>query len=586
MVSRTKIVCTVGPAVNTPEKLDALIKAGMNVARLNFSHGDYETHGNMIRMLKEARERAGVPLALMLDTKGPEIRIGKMKEDGVAFQEGDTFWFVKESVEGDKNQISLTPPEVIDVLKGGETVLLDDGYIITEVIEVNEKGAKVRVANGGVLRSRKSANLPGVQVPLPALTQKDVEDLKFGCEQDVDLVAASFIRSADHVAEIEQLLEREGMPDILVIAKIESSQGVQHFDSILQVADGIMVARGDLGVELPLEQVPRLQKMMIRKTYLSGKPVITATQMLESMITHPRPTRAETSDVANAIYDSTSAVMLSAESAAGKYPIEAVKVMKTIIDETEKEFPYFEFLQRTSDRAFPDVPSSVALASTRSAYSADAKAIFAFSTSGCTARLLSRFRPKMPIIAMTPRKKVYHQLSLSWGVIPLLYKEANTIEEAFKQISEYALEKGYVNYGDLAVITSGTPFGKAGTTNMMLIDNIGDVLVRGREGGGSRINGRITFVPAHDSKKGYEVHGKIIVISRCDETYMPLLKSAKGIILQNNVVDRESEKYLVEVAPKLNLPYILRAERASTILHEEQLVTLEPERAIVIKGIV
>nr|NGX46206.1 Pyruvate kinase [Chlamydiota bacterium] len=310
------------------------------------------------------------------------------------------------------------------------------------------------------------------------------------------------------------------------------------------------------------------------------------TQMLESMISHPRPTRAETSDVANAIYDSTSAVMLSAESAAGSYPIEAVTVMKTIIDETEKDFPYFEFLKRTSERAFPDVPSSVALASTRSAYSAGAKAIFAFSTSGSTARLLSRFRPQMPIIAMTPRKKVYHQLALSWGVIPLLYKEANTIEEAFKQISAFALEKGYVHYGDQAIITAGTPFGKAGTTNTMIIDNIGDVLVRGREGAGPRVDGVVIFVPAHDSKKDYEVHGKIIVISRCDETYLPLLKSAKGIILQNNVEDTKSEEYLAKIASEINLPYILRVERANTILHEEQLITLEPSKAIAVKGIV
>ena len=304
------------------------------------------------------------------------------------------------------------------------------------------------------------------------MTAKDESDIRFGCEHDIDWIAASFIRSAEHVVAIKKLLEEQNKSNILVIAKIENRLGVQNFDSIVHIADGIMVARGDLGVELPLTQVPRLQKMMIRKSFLAAKPCVTATQMLESMMINPRPTRAETSDVANAIYDSTSAVMLSGETAIGNYPIQVVKVMKAIIEEAEADFSYYEFFKQSSQRAFYDVPTSVAQASINTAYSANAKAIFAFTTSGSTARLLSRLRPEMPIIAMTPNQKVFHQLALSWGVIPFLCKDAHNIEDAKKRLSEYALEKGLVQCGDLVVITAGTPFGNPGTTNMMIVESI------------------------------------------------------------------------------------------------------------------
>lgn len=585
MLTRTKIVCTMGPAVATPEKIEALIKAGMNVARLNFSHGTHAEHGKVIALLKEARERLGIPLAIMLDTKGPEIRLGKLKKERVYLEEGSHVWFVKEEVEGDESQITLTPSFALDGLQKDMFILLDNGYIISHVIEVDKKGVKVEIDHGGEIKSTRGVNIPGVAIDLPPMTDKDIEDITFGCSQDIDLIAASFIRSADHVIAIKKLLEEQGKPDIAVIAKIENKQGVQNFDSIVQVADGIMVARGDLGVELPLTHVPRLQKMMIRKSYLGGKPSVTATQMLESMMQNPRPTRAEASDVANAIYDSTSAVMLSGETAIGKYPIEVVKVMKAIITETESDFSYYEFFKQTTQRVFYDVPSAVSQASVNTAYSANAKAIFAFTTSGSTARLLSRLRPEMPIIAMTPSPKVYHQLALSWGVIPILCAEAQNIEEAKKRISAFALEKGIVSYGDLVVITAGSPFGRAGTTNMMVVDSIGDVLVRGSEGGGGCIHGKVLLHPKPDDQT-YSVRGKIIVINTCDETYLPLLKSASGVILQNLVDDHESERYLKKMSSQLSLTYILRAEGASDVLRNEQLVTLDPHTALVYKGII
>lgn len=473
MNTRTKIVCTIGPSVDTEEKIEELLHTGMNVARLNFSHGTHEEHGRTIERLKKARDKFSLPLAIVLDTKGPEIRLGRLKTPTIILKSKDQIWLIKENILGDNTQVSITPPYILDTLEKGMVVLFDNGYVITHVVEVEKDRVKVEVDNGGEIKSLRGVNIPESKVELPAITDKDREDIKFGCEQDVDFIAASFIRSPDHVIAIKQLLADEGKSDIAVIAKIENRAGVENFDSIVQVADGIMIARGDLGVEMPLTEVPRLQKMMIRKCFLAGKPTVTATQMLESMIINARPTRAEASDVANAIYDSTSAVMLSGETAAGRYPIEAVKVMRALAVETELDFQYYDFFQRnTSQRNFHDVASSVSQASIKTAYSSHATAIFAFTTSGFTARLLSSYRPKVPIIAMTSKVKVYHQLALVWGVIPLLSEQVQSIEEAYKVIREYALDRGIVHDGDLVVITAGNPFGSPGTTNMMIVEGI------------------------------------------------------------------------------------------------------------------
>lgn len=347
-MTRTKIICTMGPAVSDYEKILELIDAGMNVARINFSHGTHDEHKKVIQNLKKAREAKKIPLAIMVDTKGPEIRLGDMKNGAVPVQAKQKILLVKKEVMGDDKQISLTPPEVLDDVEPGMRLLFDDGYIIAKVIEVSAKGVLLEMENAGTIKSHKSVSIPNAQANLPAMTEQDVSDITFACKNDVDLIAASFIRSADHVLEIKKLLASQGKSDILVIAKIENSLGVQNFDSILEVADGIMVARGDLGVELPLEKVPGLQKMMIRKCLQVAKPIATATQMLESMIKNPRPTRAEVSDVANAIYDSSSSVMLSGETAVGSYPIETVKMMKSIIHEAEQDFSYKDFLPTKS----------------------------------------------------------------------------------------------------------------------------------------------------------------------------------------------------------------------------------------------
>ena len=584
MEIRTKIICTMGPSVNTYEKILELIDAGMNVARLNFSHGSHEDHLKTIKLLKKAREERKVPLAIMLDTKGPEIRIGDLKAEGVSVSPGMRVLLAKKS-QGLKDDVfALTPPQVFDSIEEGTRILIDDGYILSKVVEKNEQGAVIEFLNHGVVKSHKGVNIPDARVDLPAMTPQDVDDLTFGCLHDIDIVAASFIRSADHVMEIKRLLISKGRPDIFVIAKIESPQGVENFDSIVQVADGIMVARGDLGVELPLEEVPSLQKMMIRKCCHSAKPVVTATQMLESMIKNPRPTRAEVSDVANAIYDSTSAVMLSGETAVGLYPIETVKIMKSIIKEAEAHFEYKEFFNKDIGKTLNDVSTSVSIASVKTAYNSSAKAIFAFTNSGLTARLMSKCRPEMPIIALTPSEKTYNQMALYWGVAPVDPFPCKNVQEAFSKTSSYAMQHGFVGYGDLVVITAGSPFGISGSTNIMMVESIGDVLVRGRPGCGHTIHGKISiFVPAEESFLE-KIKDTIVVMSSCKEEYLPYLRNVLGIVLQNHPDDPRSERCAQDIAKALSIPLITKAEGGLNQLREGLLVTMDPEKGIIYKG--
>lgn len=465
MKRHTKIICTIGPAVATFEKMVALIHAGMDVARLNFSHGTQAEHLQSVRNLKRARQETGRPLAIMVDTQGPEIRLGKVPGDSLPLKKG-------QKIRLGGPEIPLHPPEILQSLHPGTKVLFDDGYI-EGVIQENRGGVvTIEIQNEGILKSGKKMNLPGIEVPLPSMTPKDVEDLKFAAVHEVEYVAASFVRSPEHVLAIQALLRKEGKGDILVVAKIESAQGVEHLDSILEVADGIMIARGDLGVELDLALVPKLQKRMIRNCFQAGKPSITATQMLESMISHSRPTRAEASDVANAIYDSTSCIMLSGETAVGSYPIETVERMRSIAEVAEGDFDYRAFFERNSQKDYRDLSTAVALAAVRTAYSVGAKAIFALTASGTTARLVSRLRPEMPIVAATPSRYTYHQLALNWGVYPLFVDTFENAKEAFQSASRLAIQQGLVSPGDTVVVTAGIPFGQKGSTNTMRVETI------------------------------------------------------------------------------------------------------------------
>lgn len=579
---KTKIICTIGPAVASFEKIIALIEAGMNVARLNFSHGTHDEHEQTIRNLKKAREKMGRPVAIMIDTMGPEMRLGKITNDALLLKEGQRF---KIGAKGDgSNVIEIQPPSVLDSLIPGMKVLFDDGYITAQIVAKEGASIVLESLNTAVLKSGKKMNTPGTNIPLPAMTERDVADLKFACRHNVEYVAASFIRSSHHILAIKELLAKEGKPHILVVAKIESTQGVDHFDSIVQVADGIMIARGDLGVEVDLAQVPRLQKMMIRKCYQACKPSITATQMLESMIANPRPTRAEASDVANAIYDCTSCIMLSGETAVGQYPIETVIRMRSIAEAAESDFNYRHFFDQHSQQDYHDISSSVSMAAVKTAYSANAKAIFAFTASGATARLVSRLRPAMPIIAVTPNPSVYQQLALNWGVTPVLLEGCANAKEAFAAASSFALARGIIAFGDVIVVTAGAPFGKKGSTNMMTVENIGEVLVRGHKGLGPKVTGKVSIVLSPEGRDPLDLEGRLVVIPHCDNSFLPLLKHAAGVILQNHLGDSASEKYAALVAKTFEISIMNRADGAMSVLKEDEEVTLDPQRGLIYRG--
>ncbi|NGX52082.1 MAG: Pyruvate kinase [Candidatus Anoxychlamydiales bacterium] len=578
----TKIICTIGPVSKSKEMLHKLIDAGMNVARINFSHGNHDEHRITINNIKEVRFEAKKPIAIMLDTKGPEIRVGKVKNDILHLEPKQKIRLVRSEIENDTD-VPIHPFEVLDVLKPTQKILFDDGYIIAKVIEKEKDAVLVEIQNSGVLKSSKSINIPNVILPLPAVTEQDILDLIFGCENDVDIVAASFIRSADHVLEIKKILSEHNKTNIPIIAKIESSEGVENFDEIADAADGIMIARGDLGVEVDLSLVPKLQKSMIAKCYEIAKPVVVATQMLESMINNPRPTRAEVSDVANAIYDSASCVMLSAESAAGKYPVETVEQMKKIIYQAEQDFDYKDFFYKESRIESEDVSSSVAIAAVKTAYNCDAKAIFAITRTGFTTRLLTRLRPNIPIIALTKNEKKYHQLSFLWGVIPIHSSDWTTEREAFGVMSKYAMDRGFISFGDFVVLISSFPFDKRGITNLMLVESVGEVLIKGFKGHGNKVKGKIAKIIAVNGDSISKAKDKIIVISKCSDSYLPLFEVAKAVILQNRDVDTISEKLALEQAQKLDLPLVIRAKHANDILLNDETVHLDPQKGLVFK---
>jgi pyruvate kinase len=566
--------------------MERLIQNGMDIARVNFSHGSYEQHKETIYNLKEAREKCKAPLAIMLDTRGPEIRTGLIAGGGIAVSPGSRLILVPEGEEAE-GTIAIRPSIVLKSLEVGTLLLIDNGYIQATVVERTDEGVVVEFLNSGVVLSSKGINIPSVQVSLPSLTEKDIADITFGCQEGVEIIAASFIRRADNVLDIKRLLSGLGRSEILLLAKIESAEGVQNFESILHVADGIMVARGDLGVEVPISQVPKLQKMMIKKCNLIGKPVVTATQMLESMMSNPRPTRAEVSDVANAIYDGTSALMLSGETAVGKYPIESVETMKSVSIETEEDFNYNAFFDLHATRSYHDIPSALTLSAVKTASSLDAKAIFTFTHGGATARLLSRLKPQMPIIGFTTDLCTYHQLSLLWGVLPVMCeKGCSPIDEAFSYASDWALKHNLVSYGDLVVVTAGFPFWVSGTSNTILVKSIGDVLARGSKGVGSRVHGPVLLVPGPSVAKSGSAHGAIVVLTTFSNDLLPLVLESAGVILQSFPENGESEERLFQVCREEGKPVIIGVDDAFRTLRETQLITIDPEKAIVYKGIV
>lgn len=466
---KTKIICTMGPATDNIEVLRAMARAGMNVARFNFSHGSHEEHKQRIDRVKAVREEYNLPIALLLDTKGPEIRTGDMQDGKIFLKKGEQIRLTPRACLGTPSKISITYPDLYQDVQAGTSILIDDGLIELRVEQTQEQDILCRVLNDGAVSNHKGINVPDVHLSIPYLSDKDKSDIQFGIEQGVDFIAASFVRTADDVQQLRMLLDENGGAHINIIAKIENQQGVENIDGIVSLADGVMIARGDMGVEIPAEDVPPIQKMLIKKVASAGKQVITATQMLDSMMKNPRPTRAEVTDVANAIYDGTGAIMLSGETAAGLYPVEAVTMMARIAERTENDIDYRKrFFVRTR-KANPDITDAICHATCTTAYDLNARDIVTVTKSGRSARMVARYRPSCGIIGCTPTKKVWYQLNLAWGVTPVLLSETHDVFDLFDSALETAKNQGLMQSGDLAVITSGVPIGVSGTTNMIRV---------------------------------------------------------------------------------------------------------------------
>ena len=466
---KTKIVCTLGPATDNEDVLRQMMLAGMNVARCNFSHATYDEHKKRMDMIKKLRKEVGQPVAILLDTKGPEVRVKNFKDGRVTLEDGQLFTLTADEVEGTKDKVSVTYNRLYEDLEVGMRVLIDDGLIEMQVEQVDRTNIVCRVINGGTVSNHKGVNVPDVDLSMPYISDKDREDILFGISQDVDFIAASFVQKKEDILQLRRLLEKNGGSDIKIIAKIENAQGVTNIDDIIEVSDGIMVARGDMGVEIPYEEVPVIQKKIIKKVYRTGKQVITATQMLESMIKNPRPTRAETTDVANAVYDGTSAIMLSGETAAGSYPVEAVKTMVRIAKRTEQDVDYRKRFYQSARETDTDITNAICHASCTTALDLNAKAIVTVTKSGTSARMLAKYRPESDIISCATTEKVCRQLSLTWGVTPIVIKEEKEVFNLFDKAIQAAVKMKLLQTGDLTVITSGVPIGVSGTTNMMKV---------------------------------------------------------------------------------------------------------------------
>ena len=475
---KTKIICTLGPSTDKDGVLRELIANGMNVARFNFSHGSHEEHKGRLDLLKSLREELGKPVAALLDTKGPEIRLKDFKNGTEMLEAGQMFTLTTRDVEGTKEICSITYKDLPQDVQPGGTIMLDDGLIKLQIQTVNDTDIVCKVLNNGKIKNKKGVNVPGVHLSMPYMSQRDRDDIIFGAQQGFDFIAASFVRTAQDVYDIRNLLN-EYDSNIRIIAKIENREGVNNIDSILAAADAVMVARGDLGVEIDFTELPGIQKSVIDRSFSFGKPIVTATQMLDSMMVNPRPTRAEISDVANAIYDGTSAIMLSGETAAGAYPVEALKTMSAIAERTENEVHYRDNRLVDASNGQISVSDATAHAACLTAKDVNASAIVTVSESGNTARLLSKYRPAQPIIACVMNEQVQRQLAISWGITPLMMALAHSTDELIEMSTSLAKENGYLHDGELAVVTAGVPVGVSGTTNMIKIHMIGNCLATG-----------------------------------------------------------------------------------------------------------
>ena len=572
---KTKIICTLGPSTDQEGVLRELVANGMNVARFNFSHGSHEEHLGRFEKLKAIREELGKPVAALLDTKGPEIRLKDFKNGTEMLEAGQTFTLTTRDVEGTKEICSITYKDLPQDVQPGGTIMLDDGLIKLQIVTVNDTDIVCKVLNSGKIKNKKGVNVPGVHLSMPYMSQRDRDDIIFGAQQGFDFIAASFVRTAQDVYDIRNLLN-EYDSDIRIIAKIENREGVNNIDSILAAADAVMVARGDLGVEIDFTELPGIQKNIIERSFSFGKPIVTATQMLDSMIVNPRPTRAEISDVANAIYDGTSAIMLSGETAAGAYPVDALKTMSAIAERTEQE-SHARFVPLTENTGKISVSDATAHAACLTAKDVNAAAIVTVSESGNTARLLSKYRPEQPIIACVMREQVQRQLALSWGITPLMMPLAHSTDELIEMSTSLAKENGYLHNGELAVVTAGVPVGVSGTTNMIRIEQVGGALLSAQGIGTQKASGRLCVCRTLEEIPEKFHPGDVLVVPYTNNDVLPYLRQASAIISE----EVSTDCHTATVGLILNKPVIINAGDATRLLRDGVLVSVDCARGLV-----
>lgn len=589
-MKKTKIVSTLGPASNSVEIISQLIEAGANVFRFNFSHGDHEEQLARMTMVREAVKKTGKDVGILLDTKGAEIRTTVQntteadfgRAGYIQFNVGDeTRISMDPEHKGTKEKIAVTYPGLFEDVHVGGHILFDDGLIDMEIKEKDEATRElvVVVKNAGMLGSRKGVNAPGVSISLPGITEKDAEDIRFGLDNDIDFIAASFVRKAQDVLEIREILEEKDMTHVQIFSKIESQEGIDNIDEIIKVSDGIMVARGDMGVEIPAEEVPMVQKSIIKKCNAAGKSVITATQMLESMQQNPRPTRAEASDVANAVFDGTDATMLSGESANGDYPVEAVATMARIDVEAEKALSENSTFQINQfDKT--DVTETIGLSVARAAKNLGVKTIVAATESGYTAKMISKYRPDADILAVTFDERTKRGLMLNWGVYPTVAEKPSTTDEMFELAAKEAVDLGFAKEGDLILITAGVPVGERGTTNVMKIQLIGSKLLEAQGIGEKSVVANAVIAHSAEEAIAKAKDGMILVVPTTDKEYMPAIEKAAALVVEDGGLT--SHAAVVGIAK--DLPVIVGAKDATTTIKDGELVTLDSRRGIVYRG--
>ncbi|GAB3065156.1 pyruvate kinase [Virgibacillus ainsalahensis] len=578
----TKIVCTIGPASESIETLEQLIDAGMNVARLNFSHGDYEEHGARIENIRKAADNKETTVAILLDTKGPEIRTGNFKEGQAEILQGTVVYVSMNDIEGTAERFSITYDGLINDVNEGSTILLDDGLIELEVLGIDKenKELKTLAKNSGIIKNKKGVNVPNVSVNLPGITDKDASDIEFGIEQGVDFIAASFVRRPSDILEIQELLENHDATHIQMIPKIENQEGVDNIDAILEVSNGLMVARGDLGVEIPAEDVPLVQKELIKRCNTAGKPVITATQMLDSMQRNPRPTRAEASDVANAIFDGTDAIMLSGETAAGSYPVESVQTMSNIALKAESALDHKTILSQRSKSVDMTITDGISQSVTHTAMNLGVSAIITPTESGHTARMISKYRPHAPIVAVTYSDHVNRQLSLVWGVHAVTGERANSTDEMLEVAVDRGLSTKLFERGSRVIITAGVPVGESGTTNIMKVHVIGDVIARGQGIGRHSVYGKAVVVKTAEEAIEKVREEDILVTYGTDREMMPALEKASGIITEEGGLT----SHAAVVGLSLGIPVIVGVKDVFDLIKDGADITIDGSKGDIYKG--